>query len=472
MTSEGKRKADDREAISNIGNEIPYAGMRLEIMDNENLWSSGYLVKVDEEKGSSGRDRKTVVTVASDGWGRQWDERLEWPHKRFAHLYTYTKKVKCFVDILRPPKNKPPKKVRDALPVNAYKGYSSLWPCTVQFRMPHPGALEEGEDGLMEEEKLFIQPYALHLLPEPIRDSMVSDGGTWYHHSRLRLWKDNLSLLGVLLPNVKEAYNIAKNDTSVKGYLVPKALTPGTTLLNDTFRIYDLKGADFRDGVLVPSNASLPPGKRSKKEINPPSVVQVGPMEETDTKEEDEGKRPPRYHGPPSEPPPIALDGSIYPKQGVQKCKTSSKWISSVSQSCGELFVGTFPTQTQALQASRAAMQVSDEVERDVEKARRIDLKGITIDHVIAAFETQYIPSEHSFSLHRWTLEKANHDQYLRDLKRYEELQKAKETEGDKTTEHHGAMQTTAASTSTDTLKSAPKQRKKRKQATPMRLVS
>jgi hypothetical protein len=223
-----------------------------------------------------------MVTVAYDGWGRIYDEKLEWPNERLAKLYTYSKKVKCFADLLRAPKTKPLKHLRDTLPKGAHKGYCTSWPCSVEFRMPHPGNPGPGENGLRLEERIFVQPYGVDLLPESARALILEDGGTWLHHSRLRQWKDDLNMLGVLLtPNMLKAYQIGKNDTSVKGYLVPHALIPKTTLLDDVYRVFGIQGADVRDGALVPTNPpSRPVSLKRMKVEKPPAIVRVRPMEE------------------------------------------------------------------------------------------------------------------------------------------------------------------------------------------------
>ncbi len=51
---------------------------------------------------------KCHVTVQYEGWGEQWDETLPYPNNRLARMFTYTKKVKCFVAMLGVRKQKSP----------------------------------------------------------------------------------------------------------------------------------------------------------------------------------------------------------------------------------------------------------------------------------------------------------------------------------------------------------------------------
>jgi len=254
--------------ISNIAHETPYAGMKLEIRDSDFIWSSGYLVDVikgggsngsgsDGGDGSDGSDDETTVIVASDGWGRQWDEELVWPSERLARLYTYTKRVKCILDLLPKPRRKPSLHQLDQLPKGAFAGFSSGWPVSVQFRMPHPG-LAHGEEMLRMEDKVFVQPYGMKYLPENVQKTMAHDGGCWFHHGRLRLWKEDPKLMGILPRNFMEAFRIAQSDRSVKGFLVPKALEKNS-LLNAVYRVHYVKGAKVKDGKLVATEAPLVP---------------------------------------------------------------------------------------------------------------------------------------------------------------------------------------------------------------------
>lgn len=70
---------------------------------------------IDSKDDSSNATPQCQVTIRYEGWGSEWDETLPYPHPRLARLFTYTKKVKCFVDLLSKQKSivvgkKPPRK--------------------------------------------------------------------------------------------------------------------------------------------------------------------------------------------------------------------------------------------------------------------------------------------------------------------------------------------------------------------------
>ena len=282
------RDQDQLEA-SNVARVEPYQGMRLEIRDTDYIWSSGYLVKVTK-KGKS--KTKTMVTVAYDGWGRTFDEILQWPNDRLAKLYTYTKQVKCNLDLLAKNRSKPSGKKGDKRSSSAL--YSSVWPVTVQFRMPHPG-VKHARDALLEEDKVFVKAYGVQHMPKENSQYMIHDGGCWFHHSRLRMWKEEPSTFGALHPQYMRAFKVAQQDKKIKGILVPKALE-ANSLLQDIYRVHDIRGCDTFDGVL---RETEPPRKRQRLLVdneeeandagseNPPSVVAIhNVVEEVDTRVE------------------------------------------------------------------------------------------------------------------------------------------------------------------------------------------
>jgi hypothetical protein len=383
-----------------LAKQTPLVNMRVEILDTDHLWSPGYLVKVSGSQ----------VTVAFDGWGRQWDETLAWGNERLAPLFTYTKRAKCLVDMLAIPKGrKPSKQQLEHLPPGAHLGYCSLWPCVVQCRMPHPASPEQGELGLRLEEKVFCQPYHPELLPPAIRESLGEDRGCWYRVAKVRLWRDQPLMLGILPDGFAKAFDKAQRDDV--GVLCASAFEKGTSLLNPHLRVMDMKGAAGRDGRLVPSETTVPPLAK-KPRVEPPTIVQIRPMPE--------GARPPRYHAPPTLPAGIPLQEALYP--GITKCR--SDWMASLAVNGNAMLLGRFPTQTQAHQAMLRATQTSSRelaaVETDIEQANRMDLLAIPMENIIMAYEEQYNPSVHSFSLHKWTLEKVNHYCYLREKEKFE----------------------------------------------------
>lgn len=268
---------------SNIAHVHPFEGMRLEIRDTDYIWSSGYIVKVTT------KGKNVMVTVASDGWGREWDELMQWPNDRLAKLYTYTKQVKCNLDLLPKLKSrKPSKQVLEMLPKHAKHVHSTMWPVTVQFRMPHPG-VKHARDTLRLEEKVFVKPYCVQMLPLFCQQLMVHDGGCWFHHSRLRLWKDDPNVFGVLHANYLAAFKVAQQDQAVKGLLLTRALD-ANSLLQEIYLSHDIRGCSIFDGVL---REAQPPQKRQRLELvdeegagndtqseKPPSIVAIHSMVE------------------------------------------------------------------------------------------------------------------------------------------------------------------------------------------------
>lgn len=147
---------EDKEKIkSNLEGMTPYVGMRVDVRDRAFVWSAGSILKLEGEEDS------LTVTIRYDGWDERWDEIFIWPSVRLAQIFTYTREVKCLVDIL-------PKKS------------SSLWPCKVQYRMPHPG-VPSACDILRSQDNLFVKPYGS--FPSYMK---IENGGAWIPVSRFR----------------------------------------------------------------------------------------------------------------------------------------------------------------------------------------------------------------------------------------------------------------------------------------------
>jgi hypothetical protein len=123
----------------------------------------------------------------------------------------------------------------------------------------------------------------------------------------------------------------------------------------------------------------------------------------------------------------------IFPNSGIKLCKKSNHWIASLNRNGSEIFLGAFPTQTQAYQATRIAMGVDDgHIERDVNKARMLDMQATSMEAVVDAFEKQYVPSIHAFSLHNYTIQRLNHYCYLEEMKEFTEQQAGKSASPEK----------------------------------------
>jgi len=67
--------------------------------------------------------------------------------------------------------------------------------------------------------------------------------------------------------------------------------------------------------------------------------------------------KPPKYVPPPKMPKPIKLKESLYPSGGVSRFEKSKRWGASVSLGGNDLFLGSFPTQTQAKGAIDMALE-------------------------------------------------------------------------------------------------------------------
>mmetsp|Transcript_6250 Transcript_6250/g.9185 ORF Transcript_6250/g.9185 Transcript_6250/m.9185 type:complete len:263 (+) Transcript_6250:89-877(+) len=231
--------------------------MGIEIRDPDFIWSAATIVNIQYGTNSdskSDNDESTAkitdVTVRYDGWGCQWDETLTWPSRRLAKLFTYTKRVKCFVDILSKGKGT----------------QCSVWPCTVSIRMPHPNNanLARAEEFLRLEANVFVVPYCQHLLPQHIRKSL-ENGGRWMKNSRLRLWRDDVDGLGRLPKGLLDAHKTAKDDTATPGALPLKVFEAGT-LLSAQYRVRKIGGEPV-NGAMFTGECPPPLPITPKKEI-------------------------------------------------------------------------------------------------------------------------------------------------------------------------------------------------------------
>lgn len=393
------------------------------MLDRDKIWSPARVVRVEK-----GDKEGTHVTVHYDGWADTFDERVLWTSGRLAPLFSFTKQVKCLVDILHKQKNKPRKAEMEELPSGARRTYCNLWPCTVQLRMPHPvvDGLEDEEscmyadEFLKSEENVFIKPYASHLLPQYVRDSNSHDDGRWINARRLRIWTDEPAKLGVLPRNFSEVYEIAKNDTETVGVLPMSAIEKGS-LLNAIYRVHSRAGTQLRDGALY--EASGIPERLMEKSLvptmKPPEVVQIRNMEED--------YQPLGPVPPPFLPPPIQITELIYHGCGVRRCKETGcephNWTASVCLGGNELFLGSFPTQTQAYQATRIAAGEDVEIETDLRKARLADLRAVPIEAVISATEKNCDPTVHDFSLHHYTMDQIRYEAYRSELEAKEQAE-------------------------------------------------
>jgi Tfp pilus assembly protein FimT len=84
-----------------------------------------------------------------------------------------------------------------------------------------------------------------------------------------------------------------------------------------------------------------------------------------------------------------------------------------------QVFLGSFPTESQAWLATRkAAGEEHVDMPTNRLDAQHVDLQAVSMEAIIDAYETQYDPAVHTFSLHNWTLTKINHHCYMREKQR------------------------------------------------------
>jgi hypothetical protein len=216
----------------------PNVGVRVDARDGDNIWAPGSVVGIDKDS----------VLIHYDGWESTYDESIPWNSNRLAPEFAFTKQVKCLVDLLPKPSGKPTEEQLQSRAPGAKKAFCLYWPCKVQLRMPHP--LDQGlaQQYLMTEDKIFIQPYAPHLLPS--FDASIFDGGRWVHVKQVHFWMDDPFQLGIMPTNFDKAFEMANKDDSIVGTL-PASAFQKKSLLKAVYRVHSLEGAETRNGALT-----------------------------------------------------------------------------------------------------------------------------------------------------------------------------------------------------------------------------
>jgi len=413
---------------SNLTGITPVKGMRVEIRDPDWLWSPATVESVTKNEQS--KDSEYTVSIRYDGWGPAWDEQMTWPDIRLSRIFTYSKEVKCFVDCL-------PKRITKAKYRGARTQHSNTpWPCKVQFRMPHPNC-SIGVDFLKLEKNIFVMPYG-DLLPRDIK-ARVQNGGIWLNHNRLRGWKDDLSGFQNQTPMFKKAWQMAMQDEAAKGKLPVKTFEEGT-LLRDVYRVKNL-GGDPVNGRMYysgfASEFSTHDSATKKLALSDSEDFNIS-MNSHETHEEDMDFEPLPYVPPPLYPPPVRITDSIYPNHGIRRLEHAKKWTATVSLSGNDLFLGSYSSQTQALQAKKLALASQHTGNNtpspttppmDDKTWKNKDPRELSLELIIAAVEKQWDPAN-NFSLSEWTAQLIRHRNYQKEMKESKTHQKQQQQTG------------------------------------------
>lgn len=265
-------------------NEVPYAGLKIDLRDSHNVWSSGTIVSVTKLDNSDlkrttryqskasplEKNSDYVVVVSYDGWESKWNESLLYPNSRIVRHFSFSRQVKALVDIQA---SKQRYTSRDGPePI-------LLWPCRVQVRMPTPGDKHAAVQ-LQMEKKVYVEPYLPtneRIIPElreffpnceqlrnkeKVYDENTPFPGAWVEteyilpfrtfdfdkYSRLQLLEKKFPLLGFI-----SSYEDALKDQTTQGIL-PNNLFSVGSLVKAHFRVQNLPGpklftGDFKENT-------------------------------------------------------------------------------------------------------------------------------------------------------------------------------------------------------------------------------
>lgn len=400
--------------------------MPLEIRDEDYIWSAAKIIKI------SNSNKQCRVTVRYEGWGPQWDEELTYPNPRLARIYTYTKRVKCLATVLAKKKEIRGFGVNAPIPNNHTRNWTDIWPCTVSLRMPHPGIRDESdklspEELLRLENNVFVQPYAPQLLTVFLQNSQTC-GGWWISTSNLRLWREfdienplSKNTKGCVLrelstsdnatsqqieyhfhPSFITAWNIAKSDKWIRGFLPPGA-TPVGSLLEEKYRVKNV-GGDSIGGVKYTGSFDI--HSASRKRISETSSRSMTPIPPPEI----EAAKPPLRSVYEKNLPPPILVNCEHP--GVRRLQNSNRWASVVKIAGNDVFIGSFVSQTEAVRARELALaQCSHNDIASTQTAAALqnlpaigpvhDLFNTPVEAVISAYEESKTKTP-VFSLQNW----------------------------------------------------------------------
>lgn len=401
--------------------------MPIEIRDNDFIWSAAKIIEI-----SNTNPKNCRVIIRYEGWGSEWDEELPYPNPRLARIYTYTKRVKCLANVLC--KRKELRGVSNgAGSSNNVRNWTDVWPCTVSFRMPHPGPRDarqlSPEELLRLETNIFVQPYAPHLLSSFLQKGLTC-GGWWITANHLRIWKDfevespvaknstcvilrevcsSESYMSQLEYHFSKdfvtAYKVAKSDKWLRGFLPPKTALLEGSLVDDRYRVKNV-GGDAIDGVKYTGEFDL--SSASRKRSSQTSSRSPSPLP---TPKIEKIKSTPGILESASLPQPILVN---YEHPGVRRLENSGRWASVVKIAGNDVFLGTFASQTEAVSAREGLLvQCSSNIEEKKASTPSKqgqaavgpvnDLLATPVEAVIQAFEQSN--THVSFSLQNWITE-------------------------------------------------------------------
>lgn len=344
-------------------NPKPQVDQRVEICDQDNIWSSARIVKVDKNQKN--------ITITYDGWGSEWDETVHYVNNpRLATFGTYTKRLKCLVELF--PRGKNTTSAVSSATATATstrvmtmnKKQSILWPCIVNIRAPSPvislSEYQTAEEFLESEPNVFIQPYGIkhNFLPKQFSAKAI-DNGRWIKAARIRKWAyDTECIEGTFPSNFEIAHLMAKEDENVQGYLDFNAFAKGSLIHYKHRQTPEGYVAAVVEGDSTDGDKKIKKGKKSKKDVDETSSLSsTEPAEWTDDNKDelDHIDNEIVYEPPPVLPQPAKVNVSIYPNSNIIQSTKTGRWIASFLKNGNDVYLGSFVTQTEAHNAIVAA---------------------------------------------------------------------------------------------------------------------
>jgi hypothetical protein len=355
--------------------ECPYVGLKVDVLDTEKIWASAIISsskKNEDCNGASATSKKRPqellegeyqVTISYDGWGPEWDETLPYPNSRIVRHFTFSRRVKAFVDI---------QASKQKYSSSAAPEPMIFWPCQVQVRMPNINN-DVAAYFLELEENVYVEPYlpndiasstslppALRrLFPicqlnyKPDKDDTRFIPGSWLPTKWLRqfrkfdfgMFSQQQLRCNFPLPGFISAYEAAIYDATTPGTL-PKRLFLKGSLVNDKYRVWEQN----EPGNKYTGEFSEEPNRSTAA---PPASSVVNDNRYSPTSSHT-GKDP---NLPPKLPPSIKVMETLYPTTTKCADSTNYEWFGVITSGGGnDIIVGKFSSQTEAHEAATLAI--------------------------------------------------------------------------------------------------------------------